>query len=530
MSGMLAIDFGTSNTRLAVWDESSGLAKPLYVPGISSRARIAASDGAFEDTSFIPSLISYTGDSTWIGTQVLEKGLISAPGTFRWMKRFIANRLDLPRKVHDRSIRYSEAGLDYLVRTFLCSSEAAELRDQEVAFTVPVEAFEHYQEWLNLVCESAGIKRFRFIDESSAAALGYGLRMQSEDVCMVFDFGGGTLDVSIVRMKMECDGPQQCHVLGKAGAEIGGTTIDQWIFRDFLGQNKRTSEEVSHFAGSILAAIQTAKEMLTTEDSTDVRIKDPASQAVLGGHYPRSRLEDLLEKNGMFETINRVLDRALLSAGERGYASDSIKGVLLVGGSSLIPSVRRTLRHRFGDRVRSDRPLDAVALGAAGFIGGVHLLDHIQHDYGLRYYNAQAGVHDFLTIVRAGTPYPTDKPVQHVTILASYDGQEYLGLEIYEMSGSDYGRSLGHFSKFDLVFDPSGGAHFREREASNSMEYFWVNEKCPSFVHANPPAERGEKRFPVSFSIDSNKRLCVSVRDLRNGKVLLVDHPLIKLR
>jgi hypothetical protein len=192
--------------------------------------------------------------------------------------------------------------------------------------------------------------------------------------------------------------------------------------------------------------------------------------------------------------------------------------------------VRRSLRHRFGDRVRFDRPLDAVALGAAAFIGGVDLLDHIQHDYALRYYNPEKGVHDFLTIVHSGTPYPSKAPVRQITMLASYDGQEYLGLDIYEVSSRAGTKQTGHGAKFDLVFDPTGGAHFRERETSDASEHFWVNEKSPSLVRASPPAVRGEKRFPVSFTIDSNKRLCVSVRDLKTGARLLIEHPLIKLR
>ncbi len=116
-------------------------------------------------------------------------------------------------------------------------------------------------------------------------------------------------------------------------------------------------------------------------EDADFMAKDPRSGSILKGHYTRSTFENLLDENGMFEMMNRVVDRALVDSAERGYDSDSITNVLLVGGSSLIPCVRRSLRHRFGDRVRFDRPLDAVALGAAAFIGGVDLLDHIQHDY-----------------------------------------------------------------------------------------------------------------------------------------------------
>uniref|UniRef100_A0A7C4ESG2 Hsp70 family protein n=1 Tax=Desulfomonile tiedjei TaxID=2358 RepID=A0A7C4ESG2_9BACT len=530
MSVGLSIDFGTSNTRAAVWDESEGAARPLLIPDISMIALQESSDGAISEVPFIPSLICYDGRHTWIGKQVLDRGLSTSAATFRWMKRYIANRLDLPRKIGGRSVRYSEAGRDYLVHCIAHALAATGMEEVEAAFTLPVEAFEHYQEWLSQVCERAGLGRFRFIDEASAAAMGYGLSSQSGQVCMVFDFGGGTLDVSIVRMDEKRGGYRKCHVLGKGGADIGGATIDQWLYRDFLARNKKSAEQASHISASILNALQQAKESLTSLESVDIEIQDPETGEPLAARYSRSSLEDLMEERGMFETINRAMDRALFDAVERGYSADSIEHVLLVGGASLMPCVRRAVRQRFGARVRSHRPLDAVALGAAAFVGGVELYDHVQHEYALRYYNRPKGKHEFLTIVESGTPYPSKGPVRQVTICASYDGQEYLGLEVYEISPED-GVHTGSSAKFDLIFDPSGAVQFREREPHDeAARYFWINEKCPSFVHADPSALRGEKRFPVSFTIDAHKRLCVTVRDLRTGRMLMKDEPLIKLR
>ncbi|MGB9616771.1 MAG: Hsp70 family protein, partial [Desulfomonilaceae bacterium] len=470
----LSVDFGTSNTRVAVWDESEGAARPLFIPDISMTAVQTSCDGAISEVPFIPSLISYDGKHTWIGKQVVDRGLSTSTATFRWMKRYIANRLDLPRKVGGRSVRYSEAGRDYLLHCIAHALAAAEIEDVEAAFTLPVEAFEHYQEWLSQVCERAGLTRFRFIDEASAAALGYGLRSQSGQVCMVFDFGGGTLDVSIVRMDEKGEGYRECHVLGKGGADVGGATIDQWLYRDFLAKNKTSVEQASRFSGSILNALQQAKESLTSLERIDVEIQDPQTGERLAAQYSRSSLEDLMEERGLFETINRALDRALFDAAERGYSADSIEHVLLVGGASLMPCVRRSVRQRFGARVRSHRPLDAVALGAAAFVGGVELYDYVQHEYALRYYNRPKGKHEFLTIVESGTPYPSKGPVRQVTICASYDGQEYLGLEVYEISPED-GSHSGSGAKFDLIFDPSGGVQFREREARDeTVRYFWI--------------------------------------------------------
>ncbi|MBI5572228.1 MAG: Hsp70 family protein [Desulfomonile tiedjei] len=528
MAGRLAIDFGTSNTRTAVWDDAVGEARSLPIPDVSLKARHEDADHHAVEVPYIPSLISYAGKQVWIGKQVKEKGLADSQSTFRWMKRYISNRLEIPRRIDGRSVKVSEAGADFLLRVLVYAAEAIDLGDEEVAFTVPVEAFEHYQDWLTRVCDQAGIKRYRLLDEASAAALGYGIQLQADSVYMVFDFGGGTLDVSIVRMEKEAQGGKRCSVLGKGGAEVGGTTIDQWLFRDLCARTGRKPDDVRHISGLLLMEVERAKEALTTADSAEITVVDPQSGEIMSGRYSRSEFEDLLDENGLFETLQAAVGRALASARERGYEAEHIEAVLLIGGSSLIPSVRRSVRQMFGRKVKTHRPLDAVVLGAAAFVGGAAFYDHVQHEYALRYYSREKGEHEYFTIVQPGTPYPTAGSICQVTVRASYDDQEFLGLEIYELGRKEC-FSCGDGPLLDLVFDPSGAARFQQREEPEIISRFWVNEKCPTFIHARPKSRRGEKRFPVQFSVDGNKRLCVAVRDLLTGQVLMKDHPLIKL-
>jgi len=528
VSGRLAIDFGTSNTRVAVWDETAGGPQGLVIPDVSLTARYESQEDGIVEVPYVPSLISYVGKHSWIGKQVRDKGLIDSPTTFRWMKRYISNRLEIPRRVDGRSIKFSQAGEDFLVRVLVYAGEAIELGDEEVVFTVPVEAFEHYQDWLTRVCETAGIRRYRLVDEASAAALGYGVRLQKGSVYMVFDFGGGTLDVSIVRMEGFSTGGKRCSVLGKGGAEIGGASIDNWLYKDVVDRNGKQPEDVRHISGLLLMEVERAKEMLTTAETADITVADTQTGEVITATYRRTEFEDLLEENGLFETIHATINRALADARERGYESQHVEAVLLVGGSSLVPSVRRSVRQIFGRRVRFHRPLDAVALGAATFARGVDFYDHIQHDYALRHYNREKGEHDFMLIVPAGTPYPSDGAVRQILVSGSYDDQEFLGLDIYEVSRNEC-FACGDGPQLDLVFDPSGAARFQQRQEPDVRSRFWVNEKCPTFIQARPRAKRGDKRFVVQFSIDGNKRLCVTVRDTLAGKVLLEHHPLIKL-
>jgi len=527
MAGRLAIDFGTSNTRAALWDDGAGRAVPLVIPDVSDRVRYRAGNEEVE-VSHVPSVIHYDGRQVWVGRQVRENSRLDAPGTFRWMKRYISNRLDLPRRVGDKQIGFAQAGADFLSRVLEYASAAVGLVDEEVAFTVPVEAYEHYQDWLTTVCEAAGIRRYRLLDEASAAALGYGVHIQANDVYMVFDFGGGTLDVSIVRIEGAKAGGKRCRVLGKGGADIGGTVIDQWLFEDLLRRNHKEPEDVRHLSGLLLLEAERAKEELTTGEQAGITVADPNTGAALSVRYTRTSFEELLEERGLFAAVNGALDHAEAEARERGIEREHIKAVLLVGGTSLIPSVRRFVRARYsGKQVEYHRPLDAVVLGGAAFVGGVDFYDHIQHDYALRHYDRQKADYGYTVIVPAGTPYPTSKSIRELTVKASHDEQEFLGLDIYEV-GRKPGRAAG--AALDLVFDPSGAARFQSREDPEAASHFWVNEKCPCFIQAQPRAAKGEKRFAAKFTIDGNKRLCVTIHDNRTGKVIMRDHPVVKLR
>ena len=155
---------------------------------------------------------------------------------------------------------------------------------------------------------------------------------------------------------------------------------------------------------------------------------------MLAADYSRSQFEDLLDEHGLFTQIDQTIRRALKSSRERGYDEEHVKAVLMVGGRSHTPSVQRTVRRIFGrERVMLDRPLDAVARGAAAFVAGVDFFDHIQHDYAVRFINPTKGDYDFRTIVPRGTPYPTKEPVAKVTVKASHDGQTQLGIAVFEI-------------------------------------------------------------------------------------------------
>lgn len=96
--------------------------------------------------------------------------------------------------------------------------------------------------------ESLGVKRYRLIDEATAAALGNDVRVKSADPVMIFDFGGGTLDVAIVKIDLGSKDEKKCLVLGKGSNDIGGADIDQWLYLDLLDKNGLKSKEVKHIS------------------------------------------------------------------------------------------------------------------------------------------------------------------------------------------------------------------------------------------------------------------------------------------
>ncbi len=530
MTGRLAIDFGTSNTVLAVWDPERKEGTPLHLPEFG---RVALQGGL--EVSVVPSLIHYAKDGRrWIGNQVLERGLYHSRRTFRWMKRYISHRSPIRIDLDGQEITPYKAGRDFLSTLLRFTAEEFKIdADEEVALSVPVEAYEHYENWLASVAEAAGMQHFRLIDEPSAAALGYGTHIQPGSVYLIFDFGGGTLHASVVLMEPEAKataGGQRCRVLGKAGHSTGGSSIDQWIFEEVLRRNGHTDDEdeIRRISTALLVASEQVKEQLSFEEAANLSVTNPDTDLTLEARFTRSDLESLLEAHGLYTDIHRTIRAALNSAHERGYVESDISAVFMVGGSSLIPSVNRLLRQNFGtERVLYDRPLDAIARGAAAFAAGVEFFDHIQHDYAIRYVDPNEGQYHYHPIVQQGTPYPTEKPLARLAIKAAYDGQRQLGLAIFEMGRQN---QMAH-QPVELVFDPSGAARIIQvtPHEQEQRSLFWMNENSPTFLPASPPVREGEPQFEVEFRIDENKRLVITARDLKTGRLAYQNYPVVRL-
>jgi hypothetical protein len=179
--------------------------------------------------------------------------------------------------------------------------------------------------------------------------------------------------------------------------------------------------------------------------------------------------------------------------------------------------------------VQLRRPLDAVARGASAFVAGMAFKDYIQHDYAIRYVNPQSGLYEYRPIVHRGTRYPSGEPVAQLTIKSSYDGQDQLGIPIFEISGN---AGVSGEQRVEMFFDEAGIPRIEaitETEFSR-RHFFWINENNPTFLRAEPPGRKGEPRFRLEFFIDDNRRLLITARDLiDSNNVVFSEYPVAKL-
>ncbi|MCG8364765.1 MAG: Hsp70 family protein, partial [Pseudanabaenales cyanobacterium] len=249
----IAIDFGTTNTVIARWNLVTDEPATLNLPDFSFCLGV--------NPPLIPSLIyveNVAEHKVVVGQQVRDRGLDSGqnPRFFRNFKRGIGADVQgfLP-QLDGRPISFEQVGQWFLTRV-IQQLKAADPEINSLIFTVPVDSFEAYRYWLGKVCQTLDIEQVRMLDEPTAAALGYGLI--DEKVLLVIDFGGGTLDLSLVQLDYSSDRKplglilkwgqkslaeksgqrvKMARVLAKAGENLGGADIDNWLV-DYFGASQ----------------------------------------------------------------------------------------------------------------------------------------------------------------------------------------------------------------------------------------------------------------------------------------------------
>jgi molecular chaperone DnaK (HSP70) len=538
VTARIGIDFGTANTVVARWDEARGRGEPVPLDGVD----LSRPAGEGVRQRVVPSLVafSHSGSRRWLGAQVIERPeLWDDPDVtvFQSTKTNVTGRaIDIARRVGDRKVTAREAATQFLGDVAALAVLAVGAEDLEIVATAPVETFDTYRDWL--VCEvgaGVGAARLRVVDEATAAAVGYSARMSPGDVFCVFDFGAGTLDVSVVRVQEPgmAGASAGVRAIAKVGLDLGGNHVDALLAEHAAAEARLPHGDpvtYNRVFRRLLHAAEAAKVELTRAEHAEITASDPVTGRKYRSEITRSRFERLLRDKDVLGRVNRALRKALENAAAKGYPADGFAGVFLVGGTSLIPAVQDLLHLQFEPSiVRLDRPLEAVAAGAAGIAGGRELHDHIQHDYAIRHVEQATGTYEFELLVEAGTAYPTPEPVKSITIKAIHQGQRRMGIAIYELAHATHRDAGG--ADLEIVFDARGGARTVAVTPQQRQERatLWLNEDSPTFLEANPPAAAGADRFRLDFRIDAQKRLTVSAFDIERRTWVLHGHPVVQL-
>jgi molecular chaperone DnaK len=330
----------------------------------------------------------------------------------------------------------------------------------------------------------AGLEVFRIINEPTAAALAYGLDKKKNELIAVFDFGGGTFDISILEV-----GDNVVEVRSTNGdTHLGGDNIDQriieWIIQEFkrdqgidLSKDRTALQRLRE--GAEKAKIELSS-VLETEISLPFITADATGPKHLQLRLTRAKMESMVQ-----DILDRTLRPCELALRDAGVASDRIDEVVLVGGSTRIPRVIQMVKDFFKrDPHQGVNPDEVVALGAAvqaGVLGGevkdILLLDVTPLSLGIE---TLGGV--MTKLIERNTTIPVRKSEIFTT---AADGQT--SVEVHVLQGE------------------------REMAAANrTLGRF--------HLEGIPPSPRGMPKIEVTFDIDANGILHVGARDQATGK------------
>ena len=526
---MLAIDFGTSNTCVTRINPVTGQSETLSIPGLSQQI------GA--NPPLIPSLVyveNAAEGKVLIGQQVRDRGYDSKndPRFFRSFKRGIGANIQgfLP-ELDGQIITFEQIGTWFLTNLI---SQLGSI--ESLVLTVPVDSFESYRHWLGETCQTLPIEQVRMLDEPTAAAVGYG--MADKENLLDIDFGGGTLDLSLVRLDASIQAGKTplgfllkfgqkslaeksgqklktARVLAKAGQNLGGTDIDNWLVEYFA-----TTQGLAATSLTARLAERVKIQLSSQQQATEVYFDDETLDSY-ELELNRDNLETILKEHQFFEQLDDCMTQLLYQARRQGLEIADINAVLLVGGTSQMPVVQNWVQKYFDPALISNqKPFEAIAFGALQLTQGVEVKDFLYHSYGVRYWDRRSNRHSWHPLIKTGQPYPMQDPVELV-LGASVESQPSIELIIGEL-GSETGAT-------EVYYD--GEMLITRRQKDSQIQVQPLNDKddAATIAQLTPPGFPGSDRLRVLFYVDKQRFLRMTVEDLLTNQTLLEDRLVTQL-
>ena len=529
-----AIDFGTSNTVITRWNPATGQPETLSLPGLSLQLS--------QNPPLVPSLL-YVEEASQgkviVGQAVRDKGLDLAknPRFFRSFKRGIGAEIQgfLP-ELDGKTISFEQVGQWFLTQIIEQLEPSPDTVVESLILTVPVDSFEAYRHWLSGVCQSLPVEQVRMLDEPTAAALGYGVA--EGDTLLVVDFGGGTLDLSLVQLNQEAQaGKKQlgfilkwgerflgesdrqkttiARVLAKAGQNMGGSDIDNWLMDYFVETQGLTRSPLTTRLAERLK-IQLSEK----RSATEVYFNDETFESY-ELKLDRDGFEAILKEHQFFEILDDRMAQLLQQGRRSGIEVSDIDAVLLVGGTAQIPAVQKWITQYFdASKIRSEKPFEAIAQGALQLSQGIEIQDFLYHSYGIRYWDRRNNCHNWHSIIKSGQAYPMSEPVELV-LGASVDNQPSIELVVGEL-GAQTGATEVYFDGDRLVTRQLGSGQTAVQPLND-------RDGARNIAQLTPPGNPGRDRIKIQFSVDAQRSLRITVEDLLTNQILLQNQSVAQL-